>query len=67
MKTNILDTTILGTSCIAGLTHFLDSYAGFLLTASSAILVGYIRFQEHKKNMDIMELDRKIKQKMLEE
>ena len=65
MKTNILDTTILGTSFVAGFTHFLDSYAGFMLTASSAILVGYIRFQEHRKNMELLDLDKRLKEKEL--
>lgn len=67
MKTNILDSTILGTSFIAGLTGLLDNYAGFIITASSAILVGYIRYREHKKTMELMELDKQLKQKELNE
>lgn len=67
MKTNILDTTILGTSVVAGFTHYLESYGGFVLTAGSAILVGYIRFQEHRKNMELMELDKELKKKELNE
>ena len=67
MKTNILDSTILGTSVVAGFTHFMDSYAGFLLTVSSAVLVGYIRFQEHRKNMELMDLDKRLKEKELYE
>ena len=67
MKTNILDSTILGTSFIAGLTGFLDNYAGFMITVGSAILVGYIRYREHKKTMELMELDKQLKQKQLKE
>jgi type II secretory pathway component PulF len=65
MKTNVLDSAILGTSIMAGLSNFLDNYGGFLITAGSALLIGYIRLQEHRKNMELLDLDIEAKRKEL--
>ncbi len=61
MKTNITDVALLGTSITAGFSGLLNDYGGFLVTLGGAILLGVIRWNEHKANMRLL----KIKEEQL--
>ncbi len=45
------DTALLGSATMAGITGMVHSYAAFAVTAASALLLGIIRWQQHKQKM----------------
>lgn len=51
MNTRITDVAFMGTSTVAGFIGSVDNYSGFLLTASSAVLLAVIRWQQHKQKI----------------
>lgn len=67
MKTNITDLALLGTSVTAGFSGLVNDYGGFLVTLGGALLLGVIRWNEHRANMRLLKLDEELKRKQLQE
>lgn len=50
---------------MAGVSGLVDNYGGFLITLAMSLLVGYIRLEEHRKNMKLKDLEIRAKEQEL--
>ena len=66
MKTNITDVALLGTSITAGFSGLLNDYGGFMVTLGGAVLLGVIRWNEHKANMRLLKINEEKLRRELE-
>lgn len=67
MRIDLTDIALLGTSLGAGVIGSLETYGSFLITAGGAILLGVIRWQQHRQQLKNMQLDEEIKRRKLED